>query len=78
MTQLLHHTTLTAKAKYRIKQSGKIFLLSLNRNGSNSFSFANAKNLYQFKTKDSEIKRYSLCLGNVSEDFTVNSTKIHD
>ena len=32
------------------------FVLSLNYNGSNSFLFANAPKVYQFKTKDSEIK----------------------
>ena len=28
--------------------------------------------MYQFKAKDSEIKPYSLCLGNISKDFTVD------
>ena len=27
---------------------------------------------YQFKAKDSEIKPYPLCLGNISKDFTVD------
>ena len=31
----------------------------------------NGIKLYQFKLKDSAIKSYSLCLGNVSKDFTV-------
>ena len=35
--------------------------------------FLDAKNVYQFKTKNSEIKDYVLCLGNVSEDFTINN-----
>ena len=43
--------TLTAEAKYPInfKQSGKIFVLSLHCNGSNSFLFVNATKVYQFK-----------------------------
>ena len=35
--------------------------------------FINAKKVYQFKAKDSEIKDYALCLGNVSKDFTINN-----
>ena len=45
-------------------------------NGRNSFLFVNATKMYQFKTKDSEIKKYPLCLGNVSKDFTaINMNK---
>ena len=29
--------------------------------------------VYQFKVKDSEIKQYSLCVGNISKDFTINN-----
>ena len=31
--------------------------------------------MYQLKAKDSEIKDYTLCLGNISKDFTINSMK---
>ena len=76
-TNRLDDTTLTAEAKYPINftQSGKRFVLSLHYNGSNSFLFVNATKVNQFKTKDSEIKDYSLCLGNVSKDFTINNLK---
>ena len=30
---------------------------------------------YQFKWKDSEIKPYILCLGNISKKFEVNNIK---
>ena len=30
---------------------------------------------YQFKAKCSEIKYYTLCLGNVSKDFAINNTR---
>ena len=74
-TQKLIDTTLTAEAKYPINftQSGKRFVLSLHYNGSNSFLFANATKVYQFKAKNSEIKDYALCLGYVSKDFTINN-----
>ena len=29
--------------------------------------------MYQFKAKDSEVKPYSLCVGNISKDFTLNN-----
>ena len=76
-TQGLDDTTLTAEAKYPINftQSGKRFLLSLHYNRGNSFLFANATKRYQFKTKNSEIKDYTLCLANISKDFTTNSMK---
>ena len=76
-TQGLDDTTLTAEAKYPINftQSGKRFVLSLHYNGSNSFLFVNATKIYQFKAKDPEIKRYPLCLGNISKDFTAFNMK---
>ena len=37
--------------------------------------FVNAMKIYQLKAKNSEIKPYSLCLGNISKDFTANNMK---
>ena len=76
-TQGLDDTTLTAEAKYPMNftQPGKRFVLSLHYNGSNSFLFVNATKVYQFKAKNSEIKDYALCLGNVSKGFTINNMK---
>ena len=51
--------------------------LSLHYNRSNSFSYVNEEKTYQFKAKDSEIKPYSLCWGNISKDLTVTNTKKH-
>ena len=43
---------------------------------SNSINFiVNATKVYHFKAKNSEIKDYALCLGNVSNDFTSNNMK---
>ena len=71
-TQRLDDTTLTVEAKYPISftQSGKRFVLSLHHNGSNSFLLVNATKAYQFEAKDSDIKDYALCSGNVSKIFT--------
>ena len=70
-TQGSDDTISTAEAKYSINftQSGKRFLLGLHYNGSNSFLFDNATKVYQFKAKNSEIKDYALCLGNISTRF---------
>ena len=64
----LDDTILTAEAKYPINftQSRKRFVLSLHYNGSKSFLFFNAINVYQFRAKDSEIKDYI-------KDFTINN-----
>ena len=76
-TQGLDDTTLTAEAKYPINftQSGKGFVLPLQYNGSNRFLFVNATKIYHFKAKDSEVKDYALCVGNISKDFTINNMK---
>ena len=76
-TQGLDNTTLTSEAKYPINftQSGKRFVLRLHYNGSNSFLFVNATKVYQFKARNSEIKDYVQCLGNISKDFKINNMK---
>ena len=75
--QGLDDTTLTAEAKYPINftQRNKRSVLSLHYNGNNSFLFVNATRIYQFKAKNSEIKDYALCLGNISKDLTINNVK---
>ena len=35
----------------------------------------NAPSIYQFKTKDFDIKKYTLFLGNISRDFSINNVK---
>ena len=52
-TQGSDDTKLTAEAKYPINfpQLGKVFVLSLLYNASNSFSFVNITKVYQFKAK---------------------------
>ena len=47
------------------------FCLSLHYNGANSYLFVNGKEIIKFKVKDSEIVENPLCLGNISEDFSV-------
>ena len=40
-----------------------------------SYLFVNGKEIIKFKAKDSEIVANPLCLGNISEDFSVDNMK---
>ena len=75
--QGLGGTTLTAEANYSINfsRSNRNFCLSLHYNGSNSFLLVNATKIYQFKVKDSEIKKHPLSSENISGDFSANNIK---
>ena len=74
-TQGLDDTQATTEAQYSINFSGTNikFWLNLHDNKNNSFLFVNATKIYQFKAKDSEIKKYHLCLGRISGDFLANN-----
>ena len=76
-TQGLDDTTLTAEKKYSINfiATRKKFCLSLHYNGANSCLFVNGTEIIKFKAKDSEIVANPLCLGNISEDFSVANMK---
>ena len=68
--QRLDDNTLTVKVNpINFTQPRKRFVLSLHYNESNSFLFVNATKIYQFKATDSEIKDYTLRLGNIWKDF---------
>ena len=54
------------------------FCLSLRYNGANSYLFVNGTEIIKFKAKDSEILAYSLCLGNISKDWTTDNMKKQD
>ena len=49
--------------------------MSLHYNGANSYLFVNSKEIIKFKAKDSEILPYSLCLGNISKDWSQDNMK---
>ena len=75
-TQGLQHT-LSAEKLYSInftKENTK-FCLSLHYNGANIYLFVNGTEIIKFKPKDSEIAPYPLCLGNISEDWSIDNLK---
>ena len=51
------------------------FCLNLHYNGANSYLFVNGTEIFKFHAKDFEIVAYPLCLGNISEDFSIDNTK---
>ena len=69
--QRLEHT-LSAEKFYSINFTIKNtkLCLSLHYNEANSYLFVNGTEIIKFKAKDSEILAYSLCLGNISNDWT--------
>ena len=72
LTGGLDDTTMTAKAEYCInfsEQQNK-FCLGLHYNGSSSHLFTSSIKLYQFIRKNSKIKPYESCLGNISQSIT--------
>ena len=75
-TQGLEHT-LTVEKMYSINitVTNRIFCLSLNYNGRNSYLSVNGTEIYKFKAKDSEILVGPICIGNISKDWSVDNMK---
>ena len=78
-TQGLEHT-LTAEEMYALNFTvrNKKFCLSIHYNRANSYLFVNGTEIYKFKAKDSEIVASSLCLRNISEDWSIDNMKKQD
>ena len=76
-SQGLDDTTLTPEKKCLINFAAtrKIFCLSLHYNETNSYLFANGTKIIEFKAKDSEIVATTLCLGNISKEFSADNIK---
>ena len=53
----------------------KKFCLTLHFNGANTYLFLNGKEIHNFKAIVSEILATSLCLGNISKDWSVDNMK---
>ena len=75
ITQGLDDITLTAEKKYLINfaNSNTKFCLSLYYNEEDSYLFVNGTEIIKFKAKESEILVNPLCLGNISEDFSIDN-----
>ena len=51
------------------------FYLGLHYNGDNSYLFVNGTEIHKFKAKNSGIVASPLCLGNISNNFSVDNIK---
>ena len=77
LTQGLDDTTLTVEANIPLNlynQIEDLYLVYVIMEAKLSYLLMLQK-IYQFKVNDSEIKKYTLCLGNFSKDFTINNMK---
>ena len=74
-TKGLDNTTLTAEAEYSINFSRQQRKCCLSLHNNESYSFLFVTKIYKFKAKDSKIKKYPSCLGNISRDLTANKMK---
>ena len=75
-TKGLHNTTLTAEVEYYFNFSrSQRKKKGVHYNGSNRLLFVNATKIHQFKPKDSKIKTFFLCFGNISKDFSIDNKK---
>ena len=77
-TQRLGEHSLTAEKMYSINNftvTKKKFCLSLHHNGANSYLFVNGSEMYKSKAKYSKIVPSTLCLGNISKDWSLDNMK---
>ena len=77
LIEKINDTTIYAEKMYspNFTVDNKIFCLSLHYNGDNSYLFVNGKEVTKFKAKNSELIKYSMCLGGLSKDYNKNSRK---
>ena len=70
-------STLSAEKMYSINfiRKNKKFCLRLHYNGASSYLFVNGTEIIKLKAKDWKILAYSLCLGNISKDWTNDNVK---
>ena len=75
-TQGLENTATAEKTYFiNLTVTHKNFCLSLHYNGANSYLFVNDTEICKCRGKDSEIVASSLCLGDISEDWSADNMK---
>ena len=58
-----------------LQKKNKRVCLSLQYDKESSYLFVNSTEIIKFKSKDPEILPYSLCLGTISRDWSVDNMK---
>ena len=77
LIEKINDSTIYAEKMYlpNFTVDNKIFCLSLDYNGDNSYSFVNGEEVTKFKAKISELMKYRMCLGGLSKDYDRNIGK---
>ena len=78
LVQVINNTTIYAEKLYSFNftERGKKFVLSLHYNRDHCYLFVNGTQELKFKTKDNQILKEKLCLGNLCSNWiSANSTK---
>ena len=77
LTQGIHDTTIYAEKNFyrNFTDPGKKFMLSLHYNGDDSYLFVNGIQELKFKAKHDQIISERLCLGNLSDQWTMSESE---
>ena len=75
LIQKINDTTIYAEKMYspNFTVDNKTFCSSLRYNGDDSYLFVNGKEVTKFKAKNSELMKYSMCLGDLSKGYNTNA-----
>ena len=75
--QKINDTTMYAEKMYspNFAVDKKTFCLGLHYNGDNSYLFVNGKQVIKFKSRNSELIKYPMCLVGLSKDYNNNNHK---
>ena len=79
-TKGIHDTTLYVQKKYyrNFADPGKKIVLSLHYNGDDSYLFVNGRQELNFKCKTDQLVKENLCIGNLSNQWTVSESEKQD
>ena len=78
LTQGIHDTMLYAEKNFyrNFTDLGKKFMLSLHYNGDDSYLFVDGRQELKFKCKTDQLVKEKLCIGNISDQWTMNQKKL--
>ena len=78
--QKINNTSIYAERSYSPNFSieNKVFCLSLNYNGDNSYLFVNGKEVIKFKAKNYEIKHQPMALGSITTTEHLSTDEIKE
>ena len=77
LTQGINDTTIYAEKNYwrNFTEHGENFVLRLHYNGDDSYLFVNSRQELKFKTKNDQLIKEKLCIGNLSDQWTASESE---